>query len=80
MSNYVFAGRADIEKALDMLVNLDNAQSNAIVVLEIDAEIERLQGELEHYDANPAYVPSDDVIEVVSGYVERADDWNASSE
>ncbi|MEA9984992.1 MULTISPECIES: hypothetical protein [Subtercola] len=76
MSNYEFGGRADIEKALDMLVNLDQVQSNAIVVLEIDEEIERLQKELVKYDRDPAYVPDKDLIEVVSGYVERADDWN----
>jgi hypothetical protein len=76
MSNYEFAGRADVEKALDMLVNLDRVQSNAIVVLEIDQEIERLQKVLEQYDRDPAYVPDADTVEVISGYVERADDWN----
>lgn len=78
MSNYEFGGRDDIEKALDMLVNLDNVQSNAIVVLEIDAEIERLQREIEKYDRDPAHVPDDDFIEILGGYVERADDWNAT--
>jgi hypothetical protein len=77
MSNYEFGGRADIEKALDMLVNLDDVQRNAIVVLEIDEEIDRLQTELSKIDANPAYVPDADFIEVLSGYVERADDWNS---
>ncbi|GGF24874.1 hypothetical protein [Subtercola lobariae] len=77
MSNYEFGGRADIEKALDMLVNLDEVQSNAIVVLEIDEEIDRLQTELAKIDANPSYVPDDDFLEVLSGYVERADDWNS---
>lgn len=78
MSNYEFGGRSDIEKALDMLVNLDNAQSNALAVLEIDSEIERLQRELDKYDVNPQHVPDDDFIEILSGYVERADDWNAA--
>lgn len=77
MSNYVFGGRADIEKALDMLVNLDDVQRNAIVVLEIDEEIERLQTELDKVDADPGYVPDADFVEVLSGYVERADDWNS---
>ncbi|MCU1480213.1 MAG: hypothetical protein JWQ19_999 [Subtercola sp.] len=76
MSNYEFGGRADIEKALDMLVNLDNVQNNAIVVLEIDEEIARLQLELDKIDADPSYVPDNDFLEVLSGYVERADDWN----
>ncbi|GAA0995851.1 hypothetical protein [Subtercola frigoramans] len=76
MSNYEFGGRADIEKALDMLVNLDQAQTNAIIVLEIDEEIERLQAELEKYDVDPSHVPTADFIEIISGYVERADDWN----
>lgn len=76
MSNYEFGGRADIEKALDMLVNLDQVQTNAIVVLEIDEEIERLQAELDKYTADPNHVPDDDFIEILSGYVERADDWN----
>ncbi|UFS60128.1 hypothetical protein [Subtercola endophyticus] len=76
MSNYEFGGRADIEKALDMLVNLDNVQNNAIVVLEIDEEIARLQTELDKIVADPSYVPDNDSLEVLSGYVERADDWN----
>ncbi|MEF2975825.1 hypothetical protein [Subtercola sp. YIM 133946] len=77
MSNYVYGGRADIEKALDMLVNLDDVQRNAIVVLEIDEEIDRLQTELDKIDKDPSHVPDADFIEVLSGYVERADDWNS---
>ncbi len=78
MSNYEFGGRADIEKALDMLVNLDDVQKNAIVVLEIDEEIDRLQTELAKIDADPDYVPDADFLKVLSGYVERADDWNGT--
>ncbi|PPF87714.1 hypothetical protein C5B96_03795 [Subtercola sp. Z020] len=78
MSNYEFGGRSDIEKALDMLVNLDDVQSNALAVLEIDSEIERLQRELDKYDLDPNHVPDDDFIEILSGYVERADDWNSA--
>lgn len=80
MSNYVYGGRSDIEKALDMLVNLDDAQSNALAVLEIDSEIERLQRELDKYDADPSHRPDADFIEILSGYVERADDWNSARE
>ncbi|RFA14421.1 hypothetical protein B7R22_09290 [Subtercola boreus] len=80
MSNYEFGGRSDIEKSLDMLINLDNAQSNALAVLEIDSEIERLQRELDKYDVDPNHVPDADFIEILSGYVERADDWNASKQ
>ncbi|RFA09523.1 hypothetical protein B7R54_10040 [Subtercola boreus] len=80
MSNYEFGGRQDIEKALDMLVNLDQVQSNALAVLEIDSEIERLQRELDKYDVDPSHVPDDDFIEILSGYVERADDWNSAQE
>ena len=58
-----------------MLVNLDQVQTNAIVVLEIDEEIERLQREIDKYDADPSHVPDKDFIEVLSGYLERADDW-----
>lgn len=79
MSNYVYGGRSDIEKALDMLVNLDDAQSNALAVLQIDSEIERLQREVDKYDIDPNHVPDDDFIEILSGYVERADDWNAAA-
>src|ERR1700712_413566 len=80
MSTYEFGGPQDIEKALDMLVNLDQIQTNAIVEIEIDTEIERLQAELDKIAADPNHVPDKDFVEVLGGYVQRADDWNSAKD
>ena len=74
MTEYVFGGAADIDRAIGYLVNLDNSQTNALAVLEIDDAITELQGEYEKSVADPAYQPDEDFIARLSGYLERADD------
>ena len=74
MSDYVYSGPADIDRAIAYLVALDDAQRNALAVLEIDAAIEEAQAEYEKATADPAYRPSDDFLAILSGYLEKADD------
>lgn len=74
MADYEFGGAADIDRALDYLVKLDDEQRNALAVLEIDDAISELQGELEKVSANSGYVPSDDFVARLSGYLAAADD------
>ena len=74
MSNYVYGGAADIDRAIGYLVALDNNQRNALAVLEIDEAIDELQREYTQSTANPSYVPSDDFIGRLSGYLAMADD------
>ena len=70
MSDYAYSGPADIDRAIAYLVALDDAQRNALAVLEID----EAQAEFEKATADPAYRPSEDFISRLSGYLERADD------
>ena len=72
--SYEYAGPADIDRAIAYLVALDDAQRDALAVLEIDQAIEEAQAEYEKATADPAYRPSDDFIAILSGYLERADD------
>jgi hypothetical protein len=74
MTEYAFGGAADIDRAIGYLVGLDNSQTNALAVLEIDDAIAELQGEYEKIVADPAYQPDDDFIARLSGYLARADD------
>lgn len=74
MSGYVYGGSADIDRAIGLLVALDNSQQNALAVLEFDQAIEELQGEYTASEADPTYRPSDDFIERLSGYLAMADD------
>lgn len=74
MSDYEFAGPADIDRAIAYLVALDDHQRNALAVLEIDDAIEEAHTEFEKSTADAAYVPSDDFIARLSGYLEAADD------
>lgn len=74
MSDYVYGGPADIDRAIAYLVELDEHQRNALAVLEIDDAITEAQSEFEKSTADPAYTPSDDFIARLSGYLERADD------
>jgi hypothetical protein len=74
MSNYVYGGTADIDRAIGYLVALDNAQRNALAVLEIDEAIDELQREYTLSTQSTSYVPSDDFIGRLSGYLEMADD------
>ncbi len=74
MSDYAYGGPADIDRAIAYLVALDDQQRNALSVIEIDEAIDEAQAEFEKSSADPSYVPSDDFIVRLSGYLERADD------
>jgi len=74
MTEYAFGGAADIDRAIGYLVGLDNAQTNALAVIEIDDAITELQAEYEKSVADPSYQPDEDFIARLSGYLERADD------
>lgn len=74
MSDYEFAGPADIDRAIAYLVALDEHQRNALAVLEIDDAIDEAQREFEKASADASYRPSDDFIARLSGYLEAADD------
>lgn len=74
MSEYVFGGPADIDRAIALLVNLDNAQSNAMAILEIDEALDELEAEFEKCQADAAYVPDKDFVATLSGYLAWADD------
>ena len=74
MAEYVYGGAADIDRAIGTLVALDNSQSNALAVLEIDDAITELQTEYEKAVADPSYVPDEDFIARLSGYLAISDD------
>ena len=74
MSDFEYAGPADIDRAIAYLVALDNEQRDALAVLEIDQAIEEAQAEYEKATADASYRPSDDFLARLSGYLERADD------
>lgn len=80
MAEYTYGGAADIDRAIGYFVALDNGQDNALAVLQIDDVITELQGEYEKAVADPAYVPDDDFIARLSGYLEQADDVAADNE
>lgn len=74
MSEYTYGGAADIDRAIGLFVALDEGQKNALAVLEFDQVIEELQKQYELAVANPSYMPSEDFIARLSGYLEVADD------
>jgi hypothetical protein len=74
VSDYTYGGAADIDRAIGALVDLDAVQKNALAVLEIDEAIDELRREYELAIADPAYVPTDDFIARLSGYLALADD------
>ena len=74
MADYVYRGAADIDRAIALLVDLDNSQSNALAVLQFDQAIDELQGEYTKSVADPDYRPDDDFIDRLSGYLAMADD------
>lgn len=74
MSSYVYGGAADIDRAIGILVALDNVQRDALAVLEFDDAIDEAQQEYTKAVADPSYVPGDDFIERLSGYLALADD------
>lgn len=74
MSSYVYGGAADIDRAIGILVALDNVQRNALAVLEFDDAITEAQAEFEKATADAAYVPDRDFIDRLSGYLALADD------
>lgn len=78
MSEYSYQGPADIDRAIGFFVALDDAQRNALEVLQIDQVLEELQGEYTKATADASYRPSDDFLARLSGYLERANDWDAS--
>ena len=74
MSDYNYGGAADIDRAIGVLVGLDNVQKNALAVLEFDGAIDELQKQYELATADPAYRPDKDFIARLSGYLALADD------
>ena len=74
MAEYAYAGAADIDRAIGLMVALDNSQSNALAVLEIDDAITELKTEYDKAVADPSYRPDDDFISRLSGYIAMADD------
>ena len=73
MTDYSFEGAADIDRAIGYLVALDDTQTNALAVLEIDDAITELQGEYEKSTADVAYQPDHDFVARLSGYLAMAD-------
>ena len=74
MSAYEYGGATDIDRAIGLLVDLDNGQKNALAVLEFDEAIDELQKEYEKSIADISYRPSDDFIDRLGGYLAMADD------
>jgi hypothetical protein len=74
MSEYTYGGAADIDRAIGLFVALDENQKNALAVLQFDQIIEELQAQYELAVANPAYVPNDEFLGRLSGYLEVAND------
>lgn len=74
MSAYEYGGATDIDRAIGLLVDLDNGQKNALAVLEFDEAIDELQKEYEKSVADTSYRPSDDFIDRLGGYLAMADD------
>lgn len=74
MAEYVYRGAPDIDRAIGLLVALDNSQSNALAVLQIDDGIAELKTEYDKTIAYPGYRPDDDFISRLSGYLAMADD------
>ena len=74
MAEYLYGGSSDIDRAIGMLVALDNSQSNALAVLQIDDGIAELKTEYDKSVADPDYRPDDDFISRLSGYLAMADD------
>lgn len=74
MSVYIFNGAADIDRAIGLLVDLDNAQKNALAVLEFDRAIDELQEEYTKCSADPTYRPDNDFIARLGEYLAIADD------
>ena len=74
MSDFEYAGPADIDRAIAYLVALDDQQRNALAVIEIDQAIDEAQAEYEKATADASYRPSDDFLSRLSGYLEKADD------
>ncbi len=74
MADYVYGGAPDINRAIGLLVDLDDSQSNALAVLEIDDAISELKSEYDKAVADPGYRPDNDFIARLSGYLAIADD------
>ncbi|MBK4346263.1 hypothetical protein [Lacisediminihabitans changchengi] len=74
MSEYVYGGAADIDRAIGFMVALDDSQRDALAVLEIDQAIDELQAEYTKASADPGYRPTDDFVDRLSGYLAMADD------
>ncbi len=74
MSEYVYGGAADIDRAIGLLVALDDSQTNALAVLQFDQALDELQQEYTKSLADTGYRPSEDFIERLSGYLAMAAD------
>jgi len=74
MSDFEYAGPADIDRAIAYLVALDDQQRNALAVIEIDQAIDEAQAEFVKATADADYRPSDDFLSRLSGYLEKAAD------
>lgn len=73
MPDYAFNGPADIDRAIGILVALDEVQVSALAELEIDSAIEEAQAEFEKSSADPSYVPPKDFIVRLDNYLALAD-------
>ncbi|MET0976358.1 MAG: hypothetical protein ABWX82_11875 [Leifsonia sp.] len=69
MQDYTFGGAESINRAIGILVALDEVQVNAMAELQIDSAIDECEQEYEKASADPAYVPSKDFIVRLSDYL-----------
>jgi hypothetical protein len=69
MHDYTFGGAESINRAIGILVDLDQQQVNAVVELQIDSAIDECQQEYEKASADPGYVPDKEFIVRLSNYL-----------
>ncbi|KQO99622.1 hypothetical protein [Leifsonia sp. Leaf264] len=69
MKDYAFAGAESINRAIGILVALDQAQVNAMNELMIDSAIDECAQEYEKALADPSYVPSKEFIVRLDDYL-----------
>ncbi|KQX06599.1 MULTISPECIES: hypothetical protein [unclassified Leifsonia] len=73
MKDYAFAGAESINRAIGILVALDQVQVNAMDELAIDSAIDECEQEYEKAVADPSYVPSKDFIVRLDNYLALGD-------
>ncbi|KQQ95630.1 hypothetical protein ASF62_03785 [Leifsonia sp. Leaf325] len=67
--DYTFGGAESINRAIGILVALDQQQVNAMVELQIDSAIEDCEREYEKATADPSYVPDKEFIVRLDDYL-----------